>query len=165
MKISINKKRSLKEWGGLAEGELQKILDECQEVPTLRKKGSSSFSWVVEVRLMSAPVVRELNQRFRGKDAPTDVLSFPAPAVFQVRGMLGELVICLPVLKKQAVELGHSPEEELRILLVHGVLHLLGYDHELGPRQAATMRKWEGVLLQNLGGQRAVKRGLIERSR
>lgn len=165
MKIAFIKKRSLKEWGALAQGELQKILEECQDVPTLRKKGSSQFSWEVDVRLIGAPAIRELNHRYRGKDAPTDVLSFRAPEVFRVRGMLGELVICLPVLKKQAVELGHSPEEELRVLLVHGVLHLLGYDHELGPSQAATMRKWEGVLLQNLGGQRAVKRGLIERSR
>lgn len=143
MKVSSRKNRSIQQWCSLAEVELEKILNQCQALPTLCKKGGTTFPWTVDVRLMGAPPMQELNRRFRGKNAPTDVLSFPAPGIFREQGMLGELVLCLPVLKKQALELDHSPEEELRVLLVHGVLHLLGYDHELGLRQAAAMRNWE----------------------
>ena len=80
-----------------------------------------------------------LNAQYRGKAYPTDVLSFPAPKIFRMAGELGALVVCLPALKRQARERGHSPETELEILLVHGVLHLLGLDHELGPKQAVEM--------------------------
>lgn len=154
----------MQQWSSLAEAELKKILRKCQALPTLRKKGGTFFPWHVEVQLIGAPSMQKLNRKFRGKNTPTDVLSFPAPEVFREHGMLGELILCLPVLKKQALELKHSPEEELRVLLVHGVLHLLGYDHEQGPRQAATMRKWEKELLQSLGGARSAKRSLIERA-
>ena len=80
-------------------------------------------------------------------------------------GQLGEVVICLPVLKRQARERGHSEVAELEILLVHGALHLLGFDHELGPKQAAAMARWEGKLLParlrgliTLGGQTELDR-------
>lgn len=160
----MNPKRSRVEWGLLAESELIRVLKQGQKIDSLRKKVSTKFPWAVEVRLIGASAMRKLNGRYRGKDAPTDVLSFPAPDVFRQQGVLGELLICLPVLKKQAQQLGHSEEVELRVLLVHGVLHLLGYDHELGPRQAAVMKKWEGQLLGRLGGGRVAKRGLIERA-
>ena len=110
----------------------------------------------------------ELNRAYRGKNRPTDVLSFQPPEVFRKQGMLGELVICLPVLKRQARELGHRPETELRILLVHGVLHLLGLDHELGAREAARMARLEARLLEKLRGGKLSgnqAKGLIDRAR
>jgi rRNA maturation RNase YbeY len=100
--------------------------------------------------------MRRLNAEYRRKRYATDVLSFPAPSVFRDQGWLGELVICRPVLRAQAREHGHSAERELAVLIVHGVLHLLGLDHEKGPRQAAAMARWEGRLLP--------ARGLIARS-
>jgi probable rRNA maturation factor len=92
-----------------------------------------------------------LNRSYRGKTYATDVLSFPAPPVFRRQGHLGELIICLPVLKSQARELGHSAETELDVLLVHGLLHLLGMDHEKGGKAARVMRLWETRLLKGKG--------------
>ena len=70
--------------------------------------------------------IADLNRRFRGRKGPTDVLSFPGDG----DGHLGDVVISLPVARRQAVAEGHSLERELRLLLLHGVLHCRGYDHE-----------------------------------
>lgn len=95
--------------------------------------------------------IRELNRDFRHKNRPTDVLSFtqieapngemranPQPGQFSV---IGDVVISLETAARQAAEIGQSVEHRLRALLVHGVLHLLGYDHE---RSAADARKMFG---------------------
>ncbi len=76
----------------------------------------------------------KLNQQFRNKAYPTDVLSFESPEPF-----LGELVFCLPVLKEQAKTHEHNLRLEFVYLLIHGILHLLGYEHENSPRQAKKM--------------------------
>lgn len=115
--------------------------------------------WQVELKLTRAAAMRELNATYRGKDHPTDVLSFPAPAPFHKMGVLGELVICLPVLRAQAREQRHSAATELDVLLVHGLLHLLGWDHEKSDREARAMASWEAKLLS---GDQA---GLIRRAR
>ncbi len=81
------------------------------------------------VRLTSDREMRRLNRTYRGKDAPTDVLSFPGQETPE--GLhLGDVVIAVRVARRQAEAAGHSSERELRILLLHGVLHCLGYDHE-----------------------------------
>ncbi|HEV7518866.1 MAG TPA: rRNA maturation RNase YbeY [Thermoanaerobaculia bacterium] len=81
------------------------------------------------VRFASDREVRRVNRGFRGKDKPTDVLSFPGPAG-DVDGHLGDILISLPTARRQAAAAGHPLERELRILLLHGVLHCLGHDHE-----------------------------------
>lgn len=107
-----------------------------------------------------------LNLKYRGKNRPTDILSFPSPEVFRAAGDLGELIICLPVLKRQAEGLGHSPRRELDILLAHGLLHLLGLDHERGRAEARRMACFEEQLLERLRPSRTLgSRGLIARSR
>ena len=75
--------------------------------------------------------VHELNRQFRQVDAPTDVLSFPAGEVDPDTGnqYLGDIIISVPRALAQAEAEGHSAVDELRLLVVHGVLHLLGYDH------------------------------------
>jgi probable rRNA maturation factor len=75
--------------------------------------------------------VQELNRQFRNVDAPTDVLSFPAGEVDLDTGnlYLGDIIISIPRAQAQTLAEGHSLEDELRLLVVHGVLHLLGYDH------------------------------------
>jgi rRNA maturation RNase YbeY len=81
--------------------------------------------------------MQELNRAYRGKDRPTDVLSFSqseGPAVPR-SSLLGDLVLCPPVAERQAKERGHPTAHELDILLVHGLLHLLGHDHERVPRK------------------------------
>ena len=87
----------------------------------------------VGVVLLGEHEMREINREHRGKDEPTDVLSFPIDEDDDLDGvtrMLGDVVVCVPVLERQAAEQGVGPGEELVDLLVHGVLHLLGYDHE-----------------------------------
>ena len=70
--------------------------------------------------------IRTLNRRYRKVDAPTDVLAFPA----QSRGLLGDIVISVPYASRQARRRGESPAREIDRLLLHGLLHLSGYDHE-----------------------------------
>ena len=88
----------------------------------------------VGVVLVGAEAMRTLNRDHRGRDEPTDVLSFPIDeegvGLEGVPRLLGDVVLCVPVLLDQAAERGVEPGEELADLLVHGVLHLLGYDHE-----------------------------------
>jgi probable rRNA maturation factor len=82
--------------------------------------------------------VKALNKRFRGINKPTDVLSFPTDAEERKREKnLGDIVIARGIARKQAKSLGHSLAVEFRVLALHGLLHLLGYDHEVdGGRMA-----------------------------
>jgi probable rRNA maturation factor len=97
--------------------------------------------------------MRRLNREYRKKDRPTDVLAFPIREAVMPRGvrpvtqMLGDVVISLPTAVRQAKEAGRSIDDELAMLLVHGVLHLCGYDHERNRLQAARMSRRERALL------------------
>ncbi len=89
------------------------------------------------VRFASDREMRRVNRGFRGKDAPTDVLSFPggdgggaAGAAGELARHLGDILISVPTARRQAAAAGHDTERELRILLLHGLLHCLGHDHE-----------------------------------
>jgi probable rRNA maturation factor len=108
--------------------------------------------------------IRALNAQWRGKDEPTDVLSFPqsdpdepddAPV-----GLLGDLVVSVDTARAQAAEQGHDLRSELRVLLAHGLAHLLGHDHH-EPDETAEMRALEARLLAAVAG--AVP-GLVERA-
>ena len=89
---------------------------------------------VVSVALVSDRRVRALNRRYRGLDYATDVLSFPAGANGRHRpdpaAFLGDIVIARGVARRQARAAGHGEQTEVRLLALHGLLHLLGYDHE-----------------------------------
>lgn len=105
----------------------------------------------VSVVITNGAIVRGLNRRFRGQDRTTDVLSFGLNdrdgfVVGEGASQLGEIVISFPTARRQAREAGHDVEEELEHLLVHGVLHLLGYDHERS-RDEKVMRAREEELL------------------
>lgn len=161
--------RSASQWTRLAQRELARIVEAAVAERGLGKflKGLPQGGWGAEVQLVSGPVMKRLNAQYRRKDYATDVLSFPAPAPLRALGMLGELVVCLPVLKRQAREQGHSPERELRVLLVHGMLHLLGMDHERSDSEARRQRRFEGRLLDRLAGARRAGEaspGLIARA-
>lgn len=100
--------------------------------------------------------VRELNHRFLGIDAPTDVLSFPEvddEFIEAVTGEphLGDIAISLPTAARQAAELGHGLDAELDHLLVHGILHLCGYDHVDDPEAETRMRGREEHYLGGAG--------------
>jgi probable rRNA maturation factor len=97
--------------------------------------------------------MRSLNRQFKGKDYTTDVLSFPADS----RGFLGDIVIAAGVAADQARFAGHSLRTELRVLSLHGLLHLLGYDHD---GDEGRMARVEARLRRKAG----LPEGLIERA-
>jgi probable rRNA maturation factor len=100
--------------------------------------------------------VRDLNRDYRGIDAPTDVLSFsametaPSDVAFVVAGpdlpYLGDVIVSYGRTAAQAAEQGHSVEQELRLLVVHGVLHLLGRDHDTPQREAQMWAEQAAIL-------------------
>ena len=99
--------------------------------------------------------LRRLNRDFLGNDYPTDVLSFPEAAT---AGFIGELAISCARARAQAARYGHSLDNEIRILMLHGLLHLLGMDHETdGGRMARAEARWRRRL--------SLPQGLIERVR
>ncbi|MFO7734327.1 MAG: rRNA maturation RNase YbeY [Candidatus Aminicenantes bacterium] len=90
----------------------------------------------VTLALVGSAAMRTLNRRFRKKDRPTDVLSFPLGKQGpDGRHYLGDIVIAVPVAFRQAREKGHSLKRELELLAVHGFLHLIGFDHGAGIEQ------------------------------
>jgi len=100
------------------------------------------------VLLTDDVTVRGLNHRFRGKDAATNVLAFPAPEV--PAGQLGDIALAFGVCADEAAEQGKPLAHHLQHLVIHGVLHLLGYDHETDP-DAERMESRERALLAGLG--------------
>jgi len=96
--------------------------------------------------------IRELNRDFRQQDKPTDVLSFPSDEVDPETGAVyfGDVILSMPRAKEQAVTENHPIEDELNLLVVHGVLHLLGYDH-LTAGDRVEMWKHQAGILSDLG--------------
>lgn len=134
--------------GRLSEADLARFVSKaCRAV---RLKGS------VNVMVTGSREMRSLNRRFRGKDKATDVLSFPPMAEF-ASGLAGDLAISAEIASKNARALRHAPADEVKILVLHGVLHLAGYDHE---SDQGEMAREENRLRRRLG----LPVGLIERS-
>jgi probable rRNA maturation factor len=102
------------------------------------------------VRVVDEPESRQLNHDYRGKDRPTNVLSFPFEAPPGVPSAhLGDLVICAPVVQREAAEQGKGTDAHWAHMTVHGVLHLLGYDH-VDDAQAEEMEALERAILAGL---------------
>ena len=101
----------------------------------------------VNLCIADAELSRSLNREFRGKDYATNVLSFPDGE----NGVLGDLMICHPVVVREAAEQAKSVRAHYAHMTVHGVLHLLGLDHELGEREALEMEAIERQVLDSLG--------------
>ncbi len=110
----------------------------------------------VTVLLTTDAAIRKLNRQFRKKDKATDVLSFPAEGV-GAEEIAGDLAISVPTALRQAVEQGHSLSTEIKVLILHGLLHLAGYDHE---SDSGKMARRERLLRARLG----LSQGLIERT-
>ena len=128
---------------------LSRFLVEAQRVVRLRGQ--------VSVLLTTDAEIRRLNRQFRGMDKPTDVLSFPAAALPEgPEQIAGDLAISVATAQRQAVEQGHSLSTEIKVLILHGLLHLAGYDHETDEGQ---MARRERRLRARLG----LPQGLIER--
>jgi len=139
-------KASWSAWG-ISRAGLCRYLESAQQAVGLRGE--------VEVLLASDKTLRRLNREWRGKDKATDVLSFPAAEeMAAVYG--GDLAVSLETAKRQAEEHGHSLRDEVRILLLHGLLHLAGMDHEV---DSGEMAKREAELRKKL----RLRNGLIAR--
>lgn len=116
----------------------------------------------VSVILTDQDTVHSMNRQYRNVDAPTDVIAFyteghdPSAEEFVLPGdgvrRLGDIVISYPQALEQAAEQRHSVRKELSLLVIHGVLHLLGYDHEV-PEDAQRMRRRETLLLEEFSGR------------
>lgn len=122
-------------------------------VPTARLPGDALE---VSVVLADDATVQRLNRDFRGKDSPTNVLSFAehdaaTPPVPDAPAFLGEIVMALETLRAEADAQGKTLADHLVHLTVHGVLHLLDFDHERGPEEAAQMEAQEVAILAGLG--------------
>jgi len=97
----------------------------------------------LSIALVGQGRIRELNKRYRGKNRITDVLAFPNKEIG-----LGETVICLREVKKNAKRFSSTFEKELARVLIHGILHLLGYDHEKSEAQAKKMEEKQNYYLK-----------------
>jgi probable rRNA maturation factor len=126
---------------------LARFLKEAQAA--VRLKGE------VTVQLTTDLAIRRLNRQFRHKDKATDVLSFPAEGI-GAEEIAGDLAISIPTALRQAIEQGHPLSIEVKVLILHGLLHLAGYDHEADTGQ---MARRERLLRARL----SLPQGLIER--
>ncbi|MDE3149372.1 MAG: rRNA maturation RNase YbeY [Acidobacteriota bacterium] len=129
---------------------LARFLVEAQAAVRLRGQ--------VSVLLTTDDELRRLNRRYRGINKPTDVLSFPACALPPgPEQIAGDLAVSVPTARRQAAEQGHSLSTEIKVLILHGLLHLAGYDHEIDD---GVMARRERLLRTRIG----LPLGLIERT-
>jgi probable rRNA maturation factor len=122
-----------------------------------RARRAAGLQGTVDILVTSSSEMKSLNRRFRGKDKATDVLSFPSAARDERKQFAGEIAISVELAVQHAHELGHRPAEEVKILVLHGLLHLRGYDHE---HDRGEMARREIQLRTRLG----LPSGLIERT-
>ncbi len=121
--------------------------------PRLRWRWRGAVGAELTIVLTDDETVAGLNRQYRGMDGPTDVLSFsaiePTPGFItapEALPYLGDIVIATPYSQRQALELGRSLRDELRLLVVHGVLHLLGYDHATPEEEAQMWARQDEIL-------------------
>jgi probable rRNA maturation factor len=122
-----------------------------------RAQEAARLKGQVTVLLTTDAAIRKLNRQFRGKEKATDVLSFPAEGV-GAEGIAGDVAISVTTAMGQAAEQGHSLSTEIKVLILHGLLHLAGYDHE---SDDGKMARRERLLRGRLG----LPQGLIERAK
>ena len=123
----------------------------------MRARRAVGLRSVVSVLVTSSAELRKLNRHFRGKNKTTDVLSFPAMPGLIPR-YAGDIAISAEIAARNARDLGHTVAEEVKVLALHGILHLAGYDHE---QDNGKMERKEKHLRKSLG----LPSGLIERTR
>lgn len=124
----------------------------CEPLPSrphVRRwaKAATETSIQATVRFVDAEEGRTLNRQFRGKDYATNVLSF----VYEKQPVVGDLVLCVPVILREAKAQGKPVAAHFAHLIVHGMLHLQGYDHEVGKPQAERMETKEREILTRFG--------------
>jgi probable rRNA maturation factor len=135
---------------GLSRSTLERFVLRARRMVRLRE--------TVNVLVTNSSELRALNRQFRGADKATDVLSFPAPRAesSEARRVAGEVAISADIAGENARRLGHSAADEVKVLALHGILHLAGFDHE---RDHGEMARKESILRRQL----KLEAGLIER--
>ena len=118
----------------------QRIKGKAHRILKLLKENQSELS----LALVGNGQIQKLNSQYRHKNEPTDVLSFPQEENLpKGKKLLGDVVISVEQAEKQAKEGMKTLEMEIEMLLIHGILHLLGYDHEVSPKEARRMKRME----------------------
>lgn len=133
--------------------DLPEALEVCRRAATAALNAAGEPGAVeISIALADDPLLQQLNRDYRGQDKPTNVLSFPADAPAHAAGprLLGDVVLARTTLLAEARRQQKLPADHLSHLVVHGVLHLLGYDHE-GDDEAVVMEKLETGVLSGLG--------------
>lgn len=136
---------------GLLNSEVSKMLDElCEHIGKyLKLDGVFNLS----ASVVGLDTIHEINKKYRSIDRPTDVISFAYEDVEEKNELgfrdLGDILISLDVLKKQAKEFNHKDERELSFLFIHGFLHLLGYDHVKDEKEAEEMYRIQNDILNS----------------
>jgi probable rRNA maturation factor len=148
MSLTIETRVDCASWSALAgldamiAESLQAALDESGDV--LREGAEVSLLFCDDAR------IRELNRRYRGQDKPTNVLSFPGPDPIETAHVLGDIAIAHETVAREALEQGKTLGHHCRHMIIHGFLHLLGYDHEV-ETEAEAMEAMEIRILRRLG--------------
>jgi len=122
------------------------------DTEALEKIAQSLTNREIELIITDNESIQELNREYRDKDKPTDVLSFPLETPFTEQSVfdipLGTIVISADLVREKAKLYGHTEEDELKLLFIHGLLHLLGYDHETDEGE---MRQKEREIIETFG--------------
>lgn len=109
------------------------------------------FSGEITIRIVDEDEITELNRNYRGKNQPTNVLSFPHEKIPEISiVILGDIIICAPIVKQEAIAQNKALTAHWAHLTIHGLLHLLGYSH-LNPKDAQEMEQLEIKILTSLG--------------
>lgn len=122
---------------------------------------------MVSLLFVNDAAIRKFNLQFRKINKPTDVLSFPggAPLPGTTGEWLGDIVISIETAVRQAKQLGHSRDREIRFLMIHGLLHLLGWDHERSPTEAKKMYELQRKVLKQMEPVLRARSSMVEARR
>lgn len=133
--------------------------DECEKLINIvteacfKQEKLDETDLYLSITLSNEEYIHKVNKEFRGVDRPTDVLSFPMfdkgeipKTKSGIPDVLGDIIICIPIVEKQAIEYEHSFKRELAYMLVHGFYHLMGYDHMQDDEKAEMRQKEENIL-------------------
>ncbi len=135
--------------------ELENKTESSIDITKLESIADSLSSQYIELIITDNDEIQSINKKFRQKDSPTDVLSFPYEKM--PMAPLGTIIISMDYVDKKAKEFGHSKDAEIALLFIHGMLHLLGYDHEI---DSGEMRQKEKELIEKF----ALPKSLIVRT-
>lgn len=132
---------------------INKVYEAC-----FKEEALYDFNIYISVIISDEKYIREINAKYRNVDKVTDVLSFPMFEKDEIKNIkneevLGDIIVCIPKVKEQAEEYGHSEEREFAYMLVHGFYHLMGYDH-ITDEEKNEMREKEENILNKVGFER-----------